>query len=188
MPSPVPMMNVPIGCPWEMLAVDILQVPMSMQGNQYLLVLQDYFTKWAEAIPMADQKAERIVRILIDIFSRYGIPEILHSDQGRNFERTILHRVCAAFGVTKSHTTAYHPQGDGMVERLNRSLLQLLRSYVDKQYDWEQHLPLLLYAYRTASHSSTGVKPFVLMMGCDHPNIIYLYHLPLVASMGMTQN
>ena len=56
-----------------------------------------------------------------------------------------------------------------MVECLNRSLLQLLRSYVDidKQYDWEQHLPLLLYAYRTASHSSTGVKPFVLMMGCD---------------------
>ena len=54
-----------------------------------------------------------------------------------------------------------------MVERLNRSLLRLLRSYVDKQYDWEQHLPLLLYAYRTASHSSTGVKPFVLMMGRD---------------------
>ena len=74
-----------------------------MQGNQYLLVLQDYFTKWAEAIPVPDQKAERIVRISIDIFSRYGIPEILHSDQGRNFESTILHRVCTAFGVTKSH-------------------------------------------------------------------------------------
>ena len=51
-----------------------------------------------------------------------------------------------------------------MAERLNRSLLQLLRSYFDKQYDWEQHLPLLLFAYRTASHSSTGAKPFVLMM------------------------
>ena len=58
-PSHVSMMYVPIGHPWEMLAVDILQVPMSMYGNQYLLVLQDYFTKWAEAIPMPDQKAER---------------------------------------------------------------------------------------------------------------------------------
>ena len=57
MPSPVPMINVLIGRPWEMLAVDILQVPMSMQGNQYLLVLQDYFTKWAEAISMPDQKS-----------------------------------------------------------------------------------------------------------------------------------
>ena len=68
-----------------------------------------------------------------------------------------------------------------MVERLNRSLLQLLRSYVDKQYDWEQHLPLLLYAYRTASHSSTGVKPFVLMMGCDPI-------LPLLPSVSTSLN
>ena len=52
-----------------MVAVDILQVPMSTQGNQYLLVLQDYFTKWVESTPMPDQKVERIVRILIDIFS-----------------------------------------------------------------------------------------------------------------------
>ena len=126
---------------------------------------------------MPDQKAECIVKILIDIFSRYGIPEILHSDQGRNFESTILHRVCTAFGVTKSHTTAYHPQGDGMVECLNRSLLQLLRSYVDKKYDWEQHLPLLLYTYRTASHSSTGVKPFVLMMGRDPSYCYYPLYL-----------
>ena len=57
MPSPVPVINVPIGRPWEMLAVDILQVPMSMQGNLYPLVLQDYFTKWAEAISMPDQKS-----------------------------------------------------------------------------------------------------------------------------------
>ena len=64
---------------------------------------------------------------------------------------------------------------------LNRSLLQLLRSYVDKQYDWEQHLPLLLYACRTASHSSTGVNPFVLMMGHDPI-------LPLLPSVSTSLN
>ena len=58
-----------------------------------------------------------------------GMPEILHSDQGRNFESTLLHNTLEVFGVTKSHTTAYHPQGGGMVERFNRSLLQLLRPY-----------------------------------------------------------
>ena len=68
-----------------------------------------------------------------------------------------------------------------MVKCLNRSLLQLLRSYVDKQYDSEQHLPLLLYAYRTASHSSTGVKPFVLMMGRDPI-------LPLLPSVSTSLN
>eukprot|EP00731_Ephydatia_muelleri_P016111 Em0009g535a len=65
MPVAVPMTNVPIGRAWQMLAVDVLEVPMSSHGNRYLLVLQDYFTKWAEAIPMPDQTAERIVRVLI---------------------------------------------------------------------------------------------------------------------------
>ena len=101
MPLAVPMTNVPIGRPWQMLAVDVLEVPMSGHGNRYLLVLQDYFTKWAEAVPMPDQTAERIVRALIGIFSCFGIPEILHSDQGRNFESTILKETCAAFGIVK---------------------------------------------------------------------------------------
>ena len=52
-----------------------------------------------------------------------------------------------------------------MVERFNRSLLQLLRCYVDSEDDWERYLPLLLYAYRTTQHSSTGVSPFQLMFG-----------------------
>ena len=134
-------------------------------GNRYLLVLQDYFTKWAEAVPMPDKTAERIVRALIDIFSHFGIPEILHSDQGRNFESTILKKTCAAFGIVKSRTTSYHPQGDGMVERLNRTLLQLLRAYVQQQSDWECQLPLLLYAYRTARHTLTHLSPFLLLMG-----------------------
>ena len=103
------------------------------------------------------------------VFSRYGIPEILHSDQGRNFEITILLQTLEAFGVNKSHTTAYHPAGDGLVERFSRSLFQMLRAYVQQHNGWEQYLPLVLYAYRTATHSSTGVSPFKLMFGrCAH--------------------
>ena len=93
------------------------------------------------------------------------MPSIVHSDQGRNFESTILRQTLDAFGVSKSHTTAYHPQGDGMVERMNRSLLQLLRSYVETQDEWERYLPLVFFAYRTAVHATTGVSPFVLMFG-----------------------
>lgn len=164
-PSPAPLTTVPIGRPWEMVAVDILEVPVSQHNNRYLLVIQDYMTKWAEAIPIPNQTAERITKELIKVFSRYGIPNILHSDQGRNFESTILHQTLDAFGITKSCTTAYHPAGDGLVERFNRSLLQMLRAYVLHQSDWEQYLPLVLYAYRTAVHTSTGVSPFELMFG-----------------------
>ena len=166
-PSPTksPLTNVPIGKPWEMVAIDILEVPVSQHNNHYLLVIQDYMTKWAEAIPIPNQTASRITAELIKVFSRYGIPDILHSDQGRNFESTILLQTLEAFGVTKSHTTAYHPAGDGLVERFNRLLLQMLRAYVQQHNDWEKYLPLVLYAYRSATHSSTGVSPFELMFG-----------------------
>ena len=129
-PTPVPMTNIPIGHPWQMLAVDVLQVPVSSRGNRYLLVIQDYFTKWAEAIY---QCLTRLQSVLLGyLFSRFGIPEILHCDQSANFESTMIRRVCAAFGVLKSRTTAYHPQGDGMVKRFNRTLLQLLRCYTEQ--------------------------------------------------------
>ena len=168
LPTNAPLTNVPIGKPWEMVAVDILEVPISRYTNRYLLVIQDYMTKWAEVIPLPNQTAERITKELIKVFSRYGIPDILHSDQGRNFESTILRQTLDAFGVTKTRTTAYHPAGDGLVERFNCSLLQMLRAFVN-QGDWEQYLPLVLYAYRTAVHSSTGVSPFELMFGrCAH--------------------
>ena len=163
-PTHAPLTTVPIGRPWEMVAVDILEVPVSKHNNRYLLVIQDYMTKWAEAIPIPNQTAERITKELIKVLSRYGIPDILHSDQGKNFESTILRQTLDAFGVTKSCTTAYHPAGDGLVKRFNRSLLQMLRTYVFHQNDWE-YLPLVLYAYRTTVHASTGVSPFELMFG-----------------------
>ena len=149
----------------QLWAVDILEVPVSSDNNHYLLVVQEYFTKWADAIPLIDQTAARITGELIKLFSIYGKPQVLHSDQGRNFESSILAQTLEALGVSKSRTTAYHPQDDGMVERFNRTLLQLLRSYVEKQSDWEHYLPLVLYAYRTSIHSSTGSSPFMLMYG-----------------------
>ena len=93
------------------------------------------------------------------------MPDILHSDQESNFESCILRQTLEAFGVQKSHTTAYHPQGDGMVECFNRSLLQMLHAYVYDHAEWERYLTFVLFAYRTAVHASTGVSPFEMMFG-----------------------
>ena len=136
MPQKAPLTNIPIGPPWQMVAVDIMEVPLSRHNNRYLLVLQDYFTKWVEVIPLPRQTADLITAEIVKLFTVFGIPDVLHSDQGRNFESSLLRQTLEAFGVSKSRTTAYHPQGDGMVERFNRSLLQMLRAYVELQEDW----------------------------------------------------
>ena len=101
-------------------------------NNGYLLVVQDYFTEWADARPLPDQTASWITTELVDLFTTCGVPEIVHLDQGQNFESAIFQQVYKAFGVMKTRTTAYHPQGDGMVEKFNRTLLQLLRTYMSR--------------------------------------------------------
>ena len=125
------MTSIPVGRPWQMIAIDVLKVPISLNNNWYLLVVQEYFTKWGDAIPIPDQKATRITKELhvhvVKLFSMVDLPDILHSDKGQNFESTILRQTLAAFGIEKSHTTAYHPRCDGTVECFNHSLLKLLQ-------------------------------------------------------------
>ena len=98
-----------------------------------------------------------------------GPPERLHSDQDKNFE-SLLGDLCKALKVTKSHTTPYHPQGDGLVERMNWSLLNLLCTFEGD----EQNLQLLLYIYRTTKHVSTGLSPHEILFGHNPPSI----HIP----------
>ena len=83
LPSKAPLMSIPVGRPWKMVAINILEVPRSYHNNRYLLVVQDYFTKWANAIPLPDQTAMRITNALVKVFACYGLPDIIHSDQGR---------------------------------------------------------------------------------------------------------
>ena len=137
-PMRAPLVKVPIGRPWYMAAMDILEVPVSPNNNRYLLVIQDYITKWAEARPLLDQTAARITHELM-VFANYGFPDIVHSHQGRHFESVVFHQTLKTFGVHKSRSTAYHPQGDGLVERFNHTLLQLLRTYVETE-EWKTYL------------------------------------------------
>ena len=145
LPLPVraPLLNTPIGRTMQLVNVDVLEVPVGTKGHRYILVFEDAFTKWLECIPMSDQKAETITNILVDFFARFGIPEFLHSDQGRNFESCILKETCRSLGIRKTHTTPYHPQGNSLVERSNRTVLQMLRCYVEKNEDWEKYLHLV---------------------------------------------
>ena len=90
----------------------------------------DHFTKWCEASPAKDQRASTVAELLVSqIFSQFGPPAVAHSDQGRNFESNLMHKICWLMGIHKFRTTAYHPQCDDQVERQNQTLQNILSSF-----------------------------------------------------------
>ena len=100
------------------------------------------------------------------VFTKFGCPRELHSDQGANFESAIFQETCRLFGVRKTRTTSYHPRSDGMVERHNRTLQDMLLKCVnDRQDDWDQCLQLAAMAYRSTPHETTGETPNMLNFG-----------------------
>jgi transposase InsO family protein len=152
----------------ERIAIGIMgSLPVSKNGNKYLLVKMDYFSKWPEVYPLPNQEARTVATVLVrEFFCRFDIPMELHSDQGRNFESELMKEVCAILGIHKTRTTPYHPQSDGMVERFNRALAAQLSLFVNENHtDWDEHLSTVLLAYRTAVHKSTGQTPAKMMMG-----------------------
>ena len=90
----------------------------------------------------------------------------VHTDQGTQFESVLFKEICKILGMDKTRTTPYHPQSDGLVERLNHTLKCMLKKYVRKHpRDWDVHLPLLMLAFRSSIHESTGETPSLLMLG-----------------------
>ena len=110
-----------VGVPMERVAIDVMgPLPASARGNRYVIVMADYFTKWAEAIATPNQEAKTVADVFVRHFlTKFGVPRIIHTDQGRNFESRLFAETCKLLGIKKTRTTVYHPQSDGMVERFN---------------------------------------------------------------------
>ena len=173
-----------VGYPFERIAIDVMgPLKRSDQGNRYVLVVGDYFTKWIEAYPLPNQEATTIATVLCqEFFCRYGVPVEIHSDQGRNFESVLIKEVWDLMGVKKTRTTPFRPQSDGMIERFNRTLAEILSKRVDvRQNDWDVHLPYAMLAYRTSVHSATGFSPAEILLG-------YKVKLPLDLLMPRTDD
>ena len=100
------------------------------------------------------------------LFAQFGLPNQLHTNQGRNFESKLFHEMCQLTGVVKTRTTPFHPQSDGQTQRMNRTLLQMLRCTADKHpKNWPHRLPTVMAAYRMTVHRVTGVTPNMAMLG-----------------------
>lgn len=133
-----------------------------------MVVFMDYLTKWVEAIPVPDQRAETIARLLVEyIVCRHGVPEELLSDRGANFLSDVILQLCSLLGIKKINTSGYHPQTDGLVEKFNCTITNMIFKSVEGRVEWDKLLPLLLFAYRSTVQDSTKESPFFLLYGRD---------------------
>src|SRR5690554_5749813 len=154
--------------PWHILGADILgPLTSTTLGNRYVLVVTDHFTKWVEAFALPNQTAETIATKLVEeVFARYGMPENILTDRGRNFIGELLTWLEQKLDIRQLRTSSLHPQTNAIPERFNRTIVTMLSYYVsERQDDWDVFLPGALLAYRTAIHPSTGYSPFFLMFG-----------------------
>ena len=157
-----------VGAPLDRLSTDILgPLPETPRGNKYILTATDHFTNWVEIIPISDLTAVTTARVLLnEVISRYGCPDTILSDQGRNYESKIFQELCNLLEIKKKRTTPRHPQCNGKTERFNRTLLKMIKSYIkDDRTDWDLYLGCLGAAYRSSIHESTGISPNLLMLG-----------------------
>jgi hypothetical protein len=152
--------------------MDFLSLEMSKGGFENILIITDHFTRFAQAIPAKNQTAHTTAKLLFENFiCHYGFPSRFHSDQGRNFESEVILELCNIAHIEKTRTTPYHPQGNGMPERFNETLMNMLGTLEeDRKSNWRAHVPALVHAYNSTPHSSTGYTPHFLMFG-RHPRL-----------------
>ena len=157
-----------VGAVGDRVSVDLVgPFPETERGNRYLLVAQDYFSKWTEIYAVPDATAVTCANVLVnEFFARFGIPLSVHSDQGRCFESELFSSMCSLLGIRHTRTSPYRPACNGLVERFNSTMVQMIKAYLEgKQSNWDLNLGCLEGAYRSSVHESTKYSPNQLMLG-----------------------
>ena len=164
-----PMTKYVSGFPNERVAMDVVgPTKESKNGNRYVLCITDHFSKYTKAIPMPDQVATRVAKIFAQEWVyMWGEPLSLHTDRGSNFESDLLAEMCRWLQISKTRTTAYHPQGNAQVERYNQTVVDIVSKLTNKDTydDWDEQVPIAVSAYNATEHATTGYTPNRLMFG-----------------------
>ena len=158
---------IPASYPFEIVSVDFLHLDKCAGGFEYVLVVCDHFTRFCQAYATKSQTSYAAARKLFDNFIlQYGFPKRIHHDQGGHFNSKLFDHLHKMANIKVSNTTPYHPMGDPVVERYNRTLCNMLKAIPESEKKrWKDHLPKLTFAYNSTVHKATGYSPFYLLMG-----------------------
>ena len=159
--------------PMDLMCIDFTKVDPSKDGKENILVLTGAFTKFSQVFVTPNQKVITIAKILVNKwFYTYGISACIHSDKGHSFDNKIMSHLYAMYGVEQSTTMSYNLHGNALTERMNHTLINLLKSLPKEQKsNWLLHLPSLVFAYKAAPHDTTGYQPYELMFGHKAPTM-----------------
>jgi transposase InsO family protein len=158
---------------WEKCCMDIVgPLTITTEGHNYILTFHDELSKYTIAVPISQQVADTIARAFDqEIVLKFGIPQVILTDQGSNFLSELFTNVCKLLNIKKLKTTADRPQTNGGIERTHRVLVEYLRCFIlEDQSDWDKWLPYANFVFNTTPHSSTGFTPHELLFG-RRPNI-----------------
>ena len=151
----------------ELLVIDFIgPLPVSKKGNKYILSMIDHFSKYAAAFPTSRQDTPTVIACLNQFFARFGPVEKILSDNGRSFVSKEFIDFCKTWSIKKSTSTAYHAQTQGLCEKWNSTIIQILKRYVLGAPDtWDDNLEIATFAYNTAVQRTNGVTPYEVMFG-----------------------
>jgi hypothetical protein len=169
------------GSPWSEVVVDLMgPLTLTANANRYVIVFIDRLTRYPEAFAIPNKLAATIADVFVKhIITRYGCPRTLLSDRGSEFNAALSKEIYDLFNVFKLKTSAYYPQCNGLVERFNKTLADMLAMMSEKQpLTWDINIPFALFAYRTAVQSTTQFTPHYMLYGYEaaYPSEIFLRH------------
>ena len=143
-----PLHPIPVSHSFQIVGVDIMDLPVTKAGNRHVVVFQDFLTKFPLVFPVPDQKSICLAKLLVEhVIPLFGVPEALLSDRGTNLLSYLMKDLCTMLGIKKINTTAYHLQCDGMVERFNHTLKTILRKHAATYGNqWDSYLFGVLYS------------------------------------------